>query len=446
MRRHLEKELIIWKNRPDKLPLILRGARQVGKSFLVEAFGKNHFESLVTINFEFEPAFRECFATLDPAKIIPAIEILANKTIQAGKTLLFLDEIQECPQALLSLRYFKEKMPELHVIAAGSLLEFVIHEEEFSFPVGRIQFLYLKPLSFHEFLTALDETKSLDYLSQVEAKDKIGDSIHRHLLSLFRQYMLVGGMPAAVKAYLEQRSFLTAQRTHQVLLQTYQSDFGKYATKAQFKYLQKFFEKAPAVVAQHFKYVEIDSEARSRDLKTALQQLVWAGLLYYVHETNASGIPLQAQIDDRKFKILLLDIGLLQTAGRVDIQSVWEQDILQIRAGSLAEQIVGQELMAYQDCYEIPHLYFWKREQKTSQAEVDYLFQIRDRSIPIEVKAGALGRLKSLQLFMEEKKSTIGIKISSAPLSLDGKLLSVPLYLIGEIPRLLDPILNKRPH
>ena len=438
MRRQLENELIQWKNQPDRLPIILRGARQVGKSYLIEEFGKKHFQSLVTLNFEFQPTLKSCFESLDPSRIIPAIEILTQSQVQAGNCLLFLDEIQECPEAILSLRYFKEKMPNLHVIAAGSLLEFTLHEERFSFPVGRVQFMFLKPLSFHEFLDGLGETQAWEGLSRLTLSEPCPRGLHDHFLMLFRQYLLVGGMPAAVNAYVNQnRSFLAAQRVHQALLQAYQSDFGKYATRTQHKHLQRFFEKAPLVVGSHFKYVEIDPEARSRELKTALQQLCWAGLVHCVYETNASGIPLRSQADDAKFKLLFLDIGLMQTAGGVDAKTLWEEDILQIRSGSLAEQVVGQELLAYQDCYEPPHLYFWKREKKNSEAEVDYVIQLGSQIIPVEVKSGKTGHLKSLLRFIAEKKSPLGIKISSAPLSFEKQVLSVPLYMTEQIPRLV---------
>jgi len=441
MRRQLEIELIRWKDQSNRLPLLIRGARQVGKSYLVEQLGKNHFSSMVTLNFELQPSLKSCFESLDPARIIPAIEVFTRCSIEPGKCLLFLDEIQECPEAIRSLRYFKEKMPELHIIGAGSLLEFTLQEEKFSFPVGRVQFIFLKPLSFHEFLEALGETKVLATLSGVTFREPLSTAMHEHFLALFRRYLLVGGMPAAVSAYLEQnQSFLAAQRVHQSLLQTYQSDFGKYSSRSQYKYLQQFFEKAPMVVGSHFKYVAINPEVRSRELKTALQQLNWAGLIHTVYQTQASGVPLHAQvrIDDSKFKLLFLDVGLMQTAGKIDSAAVWDDDILQIRSGALAEQVVGQELIAYQDPYESPQLFFWKREKKNSSAEVDYVIQNRTAIIPVEVKAGKTGHLKSLARFCEEKKPPVGLKISAAPLSRDPWVLSLPFYLIEQIPRLLS--------
>lgn len=438
MERLLEKSLIEWRKLTDRLPIILRGARQVGKSYLVEQFGRQYFSTLVVVNFEFQPTLKACFESLDPIKIIQSLELLTRQTIRPGECLLFLDEIQECPNAVMALRYFKEKMPDLHVIGAGSLLEFVLEEERFSFPVGRVQFLYLKPLSFHEFLLSLGEFRIVEFLEQTSLGNPPTEAIHEYCIKIFKQYLLIGGMPAAVNAYLQHRSFLASQRMHQVLLQTYQSDFGKYATRTQHKYLQTFFERAPGLVSRHFKYVEVDPDARSRDLRVALRQLSWAGILHCIYETDASGIPLQAQIDERKFKLLFLDVGLLQSAGKTDAQMIWDQDLIQVHNGMLAEQVVGQELISYQDSFEVPSLYFWKRDKRNSEAEVDYVIQVGSKVIPIEVKSGKYGHLKSLQRFMEEKKCPLGVKISSSPLSQEKNVLSVPFYLIEHLSRFLE--------
>lgn len=444
MKRTLESTLLDWKNRDIQIPLIIRGARQVGKSYLIETFGKNNFSSTVVVNFEYQPQLKSCFTTLNPFEIVSKLELLIKSTIKKGETLLFLDEIQECPEAIQSLRYFKEKMPELHVIAAGSLLEFALNEEHFSFPVGRVQFLYLKPLSFHEFLFNSGEEALLQEMANVSLQRPFDPVVHEHALKLFKTYFLVGGMPAAVHDFLKNHSFAEAQRAHSIILQTYRSDFGKYSTKAQHPYLQRFFDKAPHVVGQHFKYVEIDPDVRARDLKVALQQLSWAGIVQLVYETNASGLPLRAQVDDRKFKLLFLDIGLMQSAGQIDAGLVWEQDLLQIRAGALAEQIVGQELLAYAGPYDLDSLYFWKREKKNSTAEVDYVIQVDSKIFPVEVKAGKTGHLRSIQKFIEEKQSLLGIKISQAPLGIDKMILSVPFYLIEQIPRLVRDALKKQ--
>jgi predicted AAA+ superfamily ATPase len=190
------------------MPLLLRGARQVGKSYIIEKFGKEEFESYVMLNFEQHPEYQQCFESLDPIKIINAIELITDRTIQAGKTLLFLDEIQECPKAIMALRYFKEQMPELHVIGAGSLLEFALNDEEFRMPVGRVEFMYLRPLSFGEYLLAKGHTKMKDYLKALHIGDVIEEAVHNRLLSLVREYLSLGGMPAVIAEYLASKKLL----------------------------------------------------------------------------------------------------------------------------------------------------------------------------------------------------------------------------------------------
>lgn len=442
MDRTLKKELCQWKEKKERIPLLIRGARQVGKSYLIETFGRESFELFATVNFELRPEYGACFQTLDPTDILPQLEGICKTRIIPGETLLFFDEIQNCPRALMALRYFKEKMPQLHVVSAGSLLEFTIEDENFSFPVGRVQFLYLKPLSFREFLKAKGEEKLIELLEHTTVLNPLGNGIHEHLLNLVKLYFFTGGMPAAVQSFLKENSFLECQRIHETILGNYQSDFGKYASKAQHKYLQRLFEKAPHIVGHHFKFSKIDPEMRSRDLKIALEQLGFAGLIQQVHASSASGIPLKTQVKENKFKLLFLDIGLLQTSLQIDPQEMLKENLLQINAGILAEQFVGQELSAFADPYRREDLFFWEREQYSSSAQVDYIISLGSHIIPIEVKAGKAGKLKSLHLFMKEKQSPLGIHISQAPLAFKDRLLSLPLYMIDQIPRLSQNLLS----
>lgn len=437
MKRAIDFELLRWKTHPQRLPLLVRGARQVGKSYAVEKFGKENFDSLVVANFEFQPELASCFDTLDPVRIIAKLELRTNSSIRAGQTLLFLDEIQQCPQAILALRYFKEKMPSLHVIAAGSLLEFALHDAQFSFPVGRVQFMYMRPLSFSEFLQALGEERLFYAIQEISLQEPFDSAIHKHLMNFVRQYFLVGGMPAVIQTFLETQSYLETQQRQSILLQTYRNDFGKYAAKTQHKYLQRLFEQAPRLVGQHFKYSKVDADMRARELKVAIEQLRWAGLINIVYATAASGLPLEAQIKENRFKLLFLDIGLMQNSTQIDAKSVLEDDVLQINAGALAEQFVGQEFLCLGDSYQERRLYFWDREKKGSSAEVDYVVNFGSRIIPVEVKAGKTGRLRSIQQFIEEKRSAFGVRISGHPLSLENNILSVPLYLIDQLPRLI---------
>jgi len=440
MYRSIEIELTKWKQAAQRYPLLLRGARQVGKTYIVEKLGMD-FESFEMINFEAQPEAAACFEVLNPLEIIQKLELLTKRAIRPGKTLLFLDEIQACPQAIVALRYFKEKMPDLHVIGAGSLLEFTLVEGKFSFPVGRVQFIYLRPLSFREFLLALDESEALSLIEQSTLENPPPEALHRKLVHTVKEYFLVGGMPAVVSEFKKHRSFIEQSRIQDLLLATYCADFSKYATQAQQKYLRILFEGIPYQIGQHFKYSAIDPHIKSRELKDALEKLQMAGLIHLIFSTCASGIPLAAQIKSKKFKPLFLDIGLIERSLKVDPELVLKTDLLEIHRGALAEQFVGQEWLAYGDFFREEKLFFWEREKQISSAEVDYVIPLGQHIIPVEVKAGTQGHLKSLVQFMQEKKSSLGIRISQHPLFFKDNILSVPFYMIEHIPRLVKSLL-----
>lgn len=441
MERSIDQELKAWKESPRRVPLLIRGGRQVGKTFAVEKLGRNHFENLITINFERERKFCPLFDdSLKPEMILRNLQTLIQAPIKPGKTLLFFDEIQACPRAVMALRYFKEEMPELHVIGAGSLLEFTLKGENFSFPVGRVEFRYMFPLSFKEFLMAADSSRLANEIEKATLINPISAPIHDHALSKVRDYFQIGGMPQSILAYIQTHSPIEWKKSQQMILDTYQSDFGKYGSAAQQKYLQICFEKAPELVGNHFRYTKISPNFQSRDLKTALDLLEQAGLIRYVQATSASGLPLQAGVNDKKFKLIFLDIGLLQEFLHTDPEKLRDTDLVQINSGDLAEQFVGQELMVYGESYRKTKLFFWEREKMGSEAQVDYVIQHKSNIIPIEVKAGKGSRIRSMRQFMEEKKSPLGIRISQDPLSYDKGILSIPLYMMNEIPRLLDSI------
>ncbi|MBN2479694.1 MAG: ATP-binding protein [Parachlamydiales bacterium] len=443
MKRSLEKELIKWKDDKMRHPLLLRGARQVGKTYLVESFGKSKFESFVSVNFEAQPEAIACFDNFDPEKILYQLQLTLKESIIPGKTLLFLDEIQACPKAIMSLRYFKEKLPSLHVIGASSLLEFALVEGKFSFPVGRIQFMYLKPFSFEEYINARKKTEILEEIIKNQNFEK-NLKLHEEMISLVKEYFLVGGMPAAVSNFCENFDFEKCFQIHEILLSTYQADFSKYSTKTIQKYLKTLFTGIFPLITQQFKYSKIDAHMRARELKQALDHLEWAGLIYPIYVSNASGLPLASQAKKTLFKTLFLDIGLVQHALKIDPKVIFEKDIILINRGALAEQFVGQELLAYTNPFQEGQLYYWQKAKKTSDAEIDYLYTIDHHIIPIEVKAGPHGRLKSLYQFMKEKKSIIGIHISQNPLSYENNILSVPFYLISKLPTLLKQILKEK--
>lgn len=438
MKRSFLKILSNWKDHPLRRPLIVRGARQVGKTFIIEAFGRQQFKNLVSINLEQSPVFQKCFEDLDPRSIVNQIEILSNEKITPGSTLVFFDEIQQCPNAIKSLRYFKEQLPELHVIAAGSLLEFAIKDEDFSFPVGRIQFAKLYPLSFAEFLEAKNDHSLLESLSTYDLSKLPPKAIHDHCLAKLEEYFIVGGMPASIMAFLKTNSYLEAKYVQKSLWDAFEADFGKYSTKTQHRYLKKLFEEGPKLIGTQVKYSKIDPELPnpSRDMKLAIELLRLAGLLHPITATSAGGIPLLKGAKQSIFKLLFLDIGLVEQVMNIDPQN---PDLL---TGPLSEQFVGQEILAYSDPLLDERLFFWIREKPNSSAEVDYIIEYKGVIFPLEVKAGKAGKLKSLRVFTEEKKSPFAIRISQDELGFEKGVLSIPLYMISQMHRLIAQALD----
>lgn len=438
MKRELAKSLLSWKDSVGRQPLLIRGARQVGKTYLVEQFAKEKFDKLIKINFEQQSHYCECFESLDVKKIIQEIELNSNELIEPGKTLLFLDEIQECPNAIKSLRYFYEEFPQLHVIGAGSLLEFALSADDFSMPVGRVQFLYLYPMSFSEVLKALGKDKLYDYLQKISLTDKIPDSVHQELLRLLNLYFMLGGMPRVIKLYLDSEKLLICREAQVSLLNSYRDDFGKYASKVQQRYCERVFSKSFELVAKHFKYTDIDPDMDYRMIKIAISLLFKANILTPIYYSKANGLPLSATQVEKRFKLLFLDLGLVQAAGRVPLDMIINKNLMQLNRGVLTEQFVGQHLLSMQPSYDRSGLYYWQRDAKSSQAEVDYIFAVDNIIVPIEVKSGKAGRLKSLKLYLDSHKgSSFGVKVSTDELGIDQNILSIPLYMVEQLPRIV---------
>jgi len=438
MKRDVDKILELWKQDNNKRPLLVRGARQVGKSYTVTEFGRNAFDEMVIINFEQHPKYKECFSTLDPKEIIENISLLSKKDILPGKTLIFLDEIQECPKAITALRYFYEQMPELHVIGAGSLLEFALSSEKFKMPVGRIQYLYMKPISFGEFLDALGENKARQLIRDYKINTSINKAIHEHLIALVKKYTLLGGMPAVLAEYISSGNVNKCQKIQTIITQTYRDDFGKYAKKVKHKYLEKVFYAIPKLVGNKFKYSHVDNQTQSRDLKEALNLLEQSGVVYSVKKTSGEGLPLEANVKDRFFKATFLDVGLMLNICGMNIEAMFAEDIMTVNAGAVAEQFVGQELLAYQDSFQKGSLYYWAREARNSNAEIDYLIVCGSLVIPIEVKSGKTGTLRSMHLYLEKYKPPMGVRISSLPFSHSLPIIAIPLYAIERLPQIVE--------
>jgi uncharacterized protein len=440
MQRAIMQQLIAWKNSPEHLPLLVRGARQIGKTFVIERFAQDHFKYFVNINFELEPDFCDCFQTLKPEEILKQIIFKQSIPIIPEQALLFFDEIQNCPNAIMALRYFKEQMPELHIIGAGSLLEFTLNDENFRMPVGRVQYLYMYPLSFAEFLLACNRSPLLQHLQQVTLSNPPSEVAHHELIKLLHEYYILGGMPAVIDSYIKHNDFNSCQNLQSALLATYRNDFGKYAKQAKHKYLITAFNALPHLIGKQVKYSHIDPHSQSRDIKAALLLLQHAGLLYQVFASSCSGLPLNGLINEKIFKLLFVDIGLAVRAGKINIADLMSNDLILINQGALAEQFVGQELLALQNPYEEAQLYYWSREKAGSQAEVDFIINLNGNIIPIEVKSGKGGKLRSLRQFLSEKRAKIGVRISEQPLSFIDGVLSLPLYMIHELPRIIKSL------
>ena len=443
MKRTIDQILKQWKDSRVRQPLLIRGARQVGKTYSVTNFGKRSFGNTVSVNFEEQPEMNRCFSDFDPKGIIDRLSILTRMTISPGRTLLFLDEIQECPRAITSLRYFLEKLPALHVIGAGSLIEFALRAEDFRMPVGRVQSVYMYPMSFGEFLIAVGEERLLNHIHTVDLQNGLERVFATRLEQLLRQYLLVGGMPRVVNAFKNKVLMEELQRLQSGLIRTYTDDFAKYASTAKHKYLKEVYSNAPQMAGRRYKYSHVNPSIEAKFLKEALGLLYDARCLSKICHASGAGVPLLATANERKFKIVFLDVGLMQNALGVQKAIILEDSIMQINAGSVAEQHVAQELLAYADPYADQKLHFWAREARGSNAEVDFLIEIEGVPIPVEVKAGTRGSLKSMRLFFKEYPNTLlGVRYSMHELSYVDKILSIPLYMINQTQRLVRSCMN----
>lgn len=452
MDRHAFSYLSEWKRRDKRKPLVIRGARQVGKSYLADEFGKREFTTQITVNADRDRIFLRRIVNETPVRMVQLMELEYGCRLTPGESLIFFDEIQAVPEIFAKLRYFYEEIPNLHIIAAGSMLDFVLEDHTFSMPVGRIEYMHLGPMSFMEFLDATGNKQWTEFLSSFHCRDQIPDSAHETLQRLFRTFVTLGGMPEVVSTYVQTRSLLDADRIKETILGTLRDDFTKYGRKINHDRLLKVFSRVPALAGQRFKYVNVSREDLARDIERCLHLLELAQLIYRVRLTSCSGLPLGAGVKEEAFKVLFLDIGLLLRACGLSAADVErEPDLMLVNAGAAAEQIVGQHLLHARPYWETPELFFWARDKPTSAAEVDYVIARNGRIVPVEVKAGKTGRLRSLRQFVAEKETDFALRINTDKPSLlnvsdtmhDGtrisyRLLSLPIYLIDQINRLID--------
>ena len=430
MQRIVFNTLNKWKKNPERKPLILRGARQVGKTTTIRHFS-NQFEDMVELNFEFNPQLSSIFEkTRDPKQILTDLQIIAKKKITPGKTLLFLDEVQICPDALIALRYFYELMPELHVIAAGSLLEFAI--EKMGLPVGRVNFLHMYPMSFQEFLWALNESLLAEAILKQEPSKPFSDVVHHKALRLLGEYMAIGGMPEAVACWRDNKDYAACVDIHHDIITAYRQDFEKYARKAQVKYVEHVFDHISLQLADKLQYSKFPGNYRKRELFPAYDLLRRANILSPITQTSATGVPLAADSNPENIKVIMLDVALTQTLlGLTSQQWILDPEEAFFNKGAVAEAFIGQELLAYANPRQEMQLYYWERCKRGSEAEVDYLIAQSGQVIPIEVKSGKGSSLRSMHMFLEySSDSPYGIRFSTQNFSIYEKIHSFPLYAV----------------
>lgn len=395
MKRNITAKLIAWKQQKNRKPLIVRGARQVGKSYSIVDFGKNHFDGKThVVNLEKQLNWHKVFEQdLDAARIVMELEVLLNERIETGKSLLFFDEIQACPRAISALRYFYEQLPDLHVIAAGSLLEFAL--QDISFPVGRVQLMNIHPMSFSEFLEAVGKPLLVEIIAAPPAR--LSDAIHELLQAELRRYFFIGGMPECVRTFVETSSIKDVYEVQSDLINTFRQDFSKYAPYADKRCLNDVLYSIAQKTGQQVKYLTLSDGFSNPTIKKAFELLCTARLIHKVRASSPAGLPLRASASDKKFKAILLDIGLLVHLSGLPIQAEYTKgQLLAIFKGALAEQFVGQEFLASGQ----EELFYWSRAAKSSTAEVDYLIVRNSEIIPVEVKGSSSGRLKSLHLLL----------------------------------------------
>jgi predicted AAA+ superfamily ATPase len=430
MEREALQSLMAWKDRPGRKPLVIQGARQVGKTWLMTEFGRRAFGNTVYINFDNNRRVHEIFQPdLDTSRIIASIEMEFHTKIDAENSLIIFDEIQECNRALVSLKYFCENAPQFYITAAGSFLGVAMHPGS-SFPVGKVNIFTLYPLSFAEFLAAIGEETFVKALANLDFPLLAG--LAGKITEFLKKYFFVGGMPEAVLSYVSHEDYDAVREIQTVIAANYNADFSKHINPSDIPKARLIWESIPAQLAREnkkFLYKDVKSGARAREYENALNWLVNSGLVYQVYRANFPGLPLASYRERDHFKLYMLDLGLLSAKSGLDIRTLFESDtsLFTHFKGALAEQYVFQELKVLDD--KMP-LYYWTNSKNTS--EVDFLIQRRDRVIPLEVKSGFNLKAKSLRAFMETFEPRIAIRSSLAGFKQTDNLFEIPLYLIGK--------------
>lgn len=427
MKRYLSDELVAWKKSKNRKPLIIQGARQVGKTWLMKEFGKQEFEQVVYLNFESSSRLNSLFVTdFNIERILAVIEIETSIKINAANTLLIFDEIQEAEKGLTALKYFCENAPEYFIVAAGSLLGLSMQKNN-SFPVGKVDFMKLYPMSFAEFLDNIGEHTLVEQLQN--KKWNVIASFHEKLVELLRLFYFIGGMPEAIADYIKNKDLENVRAIQNKILTGYENDFAKYAPNEIVPKIKLVWHSIISQLAQEnrkFIYGQIKKGARAKDFEMAINWLVDAGLILKVCRIEKPSLPLNAYADFDSFKLFLLDIGLLNAIGMLDKKILLEKNnILTEFKGAVTEQFVCQQLKIKTE------VYYWTAPKAT--AEIDFILQYESEIIPIEVKAEENLKSKSLKVFVEKYKNKNAIRTSMSNYRKEGWLTNIPLYAISFI-------------
>ncbi len=443
--RNLEQNLLQWKKKSRRKPLIIRGVRQVGKTKLVLDFASRQFDNHIYLNLE-KSEHERLFDKISPiSELLEILQIQFRTTITPGQTLLFIDEIQCSHMAITQLRYFYEDYPQLHVIAAGSLLDVMVEKEGFGFPVGRIETLHMYPATFEEFLIALNENHILSFLNSVDLRSKIPEATHRQILKLFYRYLTIGGMPEALNDYLEYQDIGRTESIYNEILGGFGEDVFKYASHAKAQYLRHILTHAPSYCGTTITYEKFGgSSFRSREMKEAFDTLEKAQIIHRVPASYSVEAPSLKNLK-KPPKLLFCDVGFLNTKLGLRSEYLTIDDLNNLYRGSISEQVVGQALTALSSQTRWD-LSYWYRDKKGSEAELDFVICHQGNLIPIEVKSGKAGTLKSLFQFMKESQMKHAFRIYSGPLTnqkidlgdhINFQLISLPFYLLHRLPSLL---------
>ncbi|MCC2625968.1 MAG: hypothetical protein K0R14_1841 [Burkholderiales bacterium] len=434
MKRDIYKQLLAWKNSPRRKPLILQGARQVGKTYALKDFAGKDYDHMIYCNFETNIDLASLFAkNIDPTRIIENLEIQFGQKILPEKTLIIFDEIQACPEALNSLKYFHEQANHYHIVAAGSLLGVKLNQIK-SFPVGQVNFMHLAPLSFLEFLDAISQSSLREFLENINEPKNIPLIFHNELLEQLKRYFYIGGMPEAVFVYIENQDFNLVREVHQEILRSYELDFSKHAPKNQVMKITEVWQSIPPQLAKEnrkFIFSLIKASARAREYEDAILWLKDAGLIHLSYNISTPKTPIEHYCDKKSFKVFGIDTGLLSTMSRIPLTSILAEDKLFSEfKGALTENFVAQQLTAYGH----DRLYYWT---SSGTAEVDFVIDEDLCIFPLEVKAGVnVAQKKSLIAYNEKYNPQVLSRASLLNLSLDGKLINYPLYAMHLFPKL----------